>query len=113
MFTSLPEGRSSQTDVAYTAEQTSLSALRLLLVKSVEAISFILLLIDYKISDLIATCDVETQKTLLGLTYQDLLVTKKGRDVARALVSAIINQQIGQQVSVSRISGHRVRQRVC
>lgn len=82
-------------------EQKSLSALRLLLIQSVEAISFILLLIDYKISDIITSCTPELQSTFLSLNYQELLTSKKGRDTARGLVSVIINQQIGQQLSVS------------
>ncbi|SGY61158.1 BQ5605_C007g04532 [Microbotryum silenes-dioicae] len=89
---------------AYQTEQTSLEALRSLLVRSVEAISFVLLLIDYQISDLVVMCDQDTQKMLLGLSWQDLLTKKVGRDVARKLVSAIINQQIGRQLSVDAIS---------
>lgn len=101
LFTLLPDGgRSAQAAVAYKAEQTSLNGLRLLLTQSVEALSFILLLIDYKISDIIASCQPATQQALLKLTYQDLLTTQVGRDTARSLVSAIINQQIGRQLSV-------------
>ncbi|SCV71463.1 BQ2448_3051 [Microbotryum intermedium] len=89
---------------AYQTEQTSLEALRSLLVQSVEAISFVLLLIDYQISDLVAMCDQETQKSLLEMSWQDLLTKKVGREVARKLVSAVINQQIGRQLSVDAIS---------
>ncbi|KAI5478404.1 nuclear pore complex protein Nup155 [Pseudohyphozyma bogoriensis] len=105
LFTLLPDGgRSTQPAIAFQTELTSLAGLRLLLNQSVEAISFVLLLIDYKISDIIAACDPSLQKTLLGLTYQELLTTKTGREVARALVSAVINQQIGRQLSVDAIS---------
>ena len=38
------------------------------------------------------------------MTYADLLTTSKGRDIARSLVSAIINIQIGQNLSVDAIS---------
>lgn len=38
------------------------------------------------------------------MTYADLLTTSKGRDIARSLVSAIINLQIGQNLSVEAIS---------
>lgn len=100
LFSHLPEGRSSQTDPAYLAEQNSIASLRVLLVQSVEAISFILLLIDYRISNIIASCSPELQSTFLSLTYQELLTSKKGRDTARGLVSVIINQQIGLQLSV-------------
>lgn len=39
-------------------------------------------------------------KRLIGLQYRGLITTKDGRDVARALVTAVINQQIAQQTSV-------------
>lgn len=96
--------RSNQPAPAYQAEQASLSSLRLLLTQSVEAISFILLLIDYKISNIIAGCSPELQNNLLSLTYQELLTSQKGRDVARGLVSAVIHHQIGRQLSVDAIS---------
>lgn len=38
------------------------------------------------------------------MNYADLLTTTKGRDVARSLVSTIINMQIGQNLSVDAIS---------
>lgn len=42
------------------------------------------------------------------MSYSDLLTTTKGRDMARNLVSAIINMQIGQNLSVStRVSPSR------
>ncbi|GAA6024169.1 hypothetical protein JCM10207_005590 [Rhodosporidiobolus poonsookiae] len=105
LFTHLPDSsRAGHNAAAFTAEQNSLAALRLLLTQSVEAISFVLLLIDYKLPDIVAACAPELQKELAALTYADLLTTKKGRDVARGLVSAVINQQIGRHLSVDAIS---------
>lgn len=34
------------------------------------------------------------------MTWEDLLTTKAGRDVGKGLVTAVINQQISQQISV-------------
>ncbi|KAG0656686.1 hypothetical protein C6P46_006988 [Rhodotorula mucilaginosa] len=105
LFTHIPDSsRAGHNAAAYAAEQASLSALRLLLVQSVEAISFILLLIDYKLSDIVASCQPELQQELAQLTYANLLTTKGGRSVARGLVSAVINQQIGRHLSVDAIS---------
>lgn len=105
LFTHIPDSsRAGHNAAAYAAEQASLSALRLLLVQSVEAISFILLLIDYKLPDIVASCQPELQQELAQLTYAELLTTKGGRSVARGLVSAVINQQIGRHLSVDAIS---------
>lgn len=38
------------------------------------------------------------------MNYADLLTTAKGRDMARNLVSAIINVQIGQNLSVDAVA---------
>ncbi|CEQ42380.1 SPOSA6832_04172, partial [Sporobolomyces salmonicolor] len=105
LFTHVPDSsRSSPSSAAYQAEQASLGSLRLLLTQSVEAISFILLLIDYQLPEIVASCAPELQKQLLELTYAELLTSKRGRDVARGLVSAVINQQIGRHLSVDAIS---------
>lgn len=93
--------RAPQSAHAHETEHSSLNALRLLLVQSVEAISFVLLLIDYQLSDIVAMCDPDTQSKLLSLTFRDLLTKKQGREIARSLISAVINQQIGRQMSVS------------
>lgn len=41
---------------------------------------------------------------MLNLTYDDLLTTVKGREVARSIVNAVMNQQISQQTSIDAIS---------
>lgn len=45
--------------------------------------------------------DPALQKALGALTYEALLTTKDGKDTARSLVNALVNQQITQQISVS------------
>ncbi|GAA5938722.1 uncharacterized protein JCM15063_004847 [Sporobolomyces koalae] len=107
LFTHLPDSAarmSQDSSSPFQAEQKSLNALRLLLIQSVEAISFILLLIDYQLPEIVSACSPELQKTLSELTYSELLTTKTGRDVARGLVSSVINQQIGRHLSVDAIS---------
>jgi hypothetical protein len=102
LFTNLPDSsRSSHDSSPFQAEQRSLNSLRLLLIQSVEAISFILLLIDYQLPEIVSACSPELQKKLSELTYAELLTSKTGRDVARGLVSSVINQQIGRHLSVS------------
>ncbi|KAK7059035.1 hypothetical protein VNI00_001659 [Paramarasmius palmivorus] len=89
---------------AWKAEQSSVSALTALLSRTIEALSFVLLLCDYHFGDLISKCDGETQKTIASLTFEDLITTQNGMNVSRALVNVIIDQQIGQQISVDTIS---------
>lgn len=87
--------------LAWDQEEASIEGLKLLLKQAIEAISFVLLLADYKLPDVIAKCDQSTQATLTSLTFQGLLTSQGGRDVARTLVTALIELQIGQELGVS------------
>ncbi|KAI5123612.1 hypothetical protein M0805_003428 [Coniferiporia weirii] len=110
MFSSAPGeqvgsgGRQGAEHDAWKVEQSSASLLQTLLGRSVEAISFILLLIDYHFGDLVAQCDKDTQVVISSLTYEELITTESGLHVSRALVNVIINSQIGQQISIDTVS---------
>ncbi|KIJ68529.1 hypothetical protein HYDPIDRAFT_82110 [Hydnomerulius pinastri MD-312] len=85
---------------AWRVEQSSVSQLQALLTRTIEAISFVLLLSDYRLGELIAQCDPETQKLVISMTYEELITTQNGMNASRALVNVVIDQQIGQQISV-------------
>ncbi|KAK8846777.1 hypothetical protein IAR55_005865 [Kwoniella newhampshirensis] len=90
--------------IAWDQEEMSLHGLQVLLKQAVEAISFVLLLSDYKISDVILKTDMGTQQTLANLTFQSFLTSLDGKDVARRLVTALIEQQIGQELGIDTLS---------
>lgn len=46
-------------------------------------------------------CDSATQSALASLTFESLITSSDGRAVARKLVTALIEQQIGQELGVS------------
>ena len=46
-------------------------------------------------------CEPDVQQMIANLTFEDLITNEKGIAVSRALVNVVINQQIGQQISVS------------
>ncbi|CED85089.1 Nuclear pore complex, Nup155 component (D Nup154, sc Nup157/Nup170) [Phaffia rhodozyma] len=108
LFTTGPASEYSQTRSSdldsWRTEQSSVNALVAMITQAIEAISFVLLLIDYKLPETISSCALELQQSFLDLTYQDLLTTVKGRDVARNIVNAVVHQQISQRVSVETIS---------
>lgn len=45
-------------------------------------------------------CDPATQSALASLTFESLITSSDGRAVARKLVTALIEQQIGQELGV-------------
>ncbi|KAI9603600.1 hypothetical protein KEM48_000900 [Puccinia striiformis f. sp. tritici PST-130] len=74
LLASIPDVRTAgRTDPAvYNLEQASIVGLRVLLTQAIEALSFIHLLIDYKLSDLLTASPREVSETLLTLTYRDV-----------------------------------------
>lgn len=97
-------GAAEDEQAMYRAEQASLNALRTLLSQALEALSFVQLLIDHRLSNIIAACPPALQKQLLDLTYADLLTTRAGRDAARGLVAAVIDAQIGAQMGIDAVA---------
>ncbi|KAK2461979.1 hypothetical protein APHAL10511_006442 [Amanita phalloides] len=89
---------------AWKVEQSSVSELLSLLTRTIEALSFVLLLNDYRLGELIQQCDKEVQQITASQTFEDLITTQNGLIVSRALVNVVIDQQIGQQISVDTIS---------
>ncbi|KAF9568469.1 nucleoporin [Agrocybe pediades] len=89
---------------AWKAEQSSVSELQSLLARTIEALSFVLLLNDYQLGDLISKCEPDVQKLILEQTFEDLITSQHGMTISRALVNVVIDQQIGQQISVDTIS---------
>lgn len=89
---------------AWKAEQKSVAELQALLARTIEGVSFFLLLIDHRIGELIGQTDDVTQKLIISMTFEELITGQNGVVVSRALVNVIIDQQIGQQIAVDTIS---------
>ncbi|ORX34408.1 Non-repetitive/WGA-negative nucleoporin C-terminal-domain-containing protein [Kockovaella imperatae] len=93
--------------LAWDQEESSVEALKKLLNQAIEAISFILLLNDYRISEIIARrcrCDGPLQSSLSNLLWRDLVCSINGKDIAKKLVTALIEQQIGQELGIDTLS---------
>ena len=88
--------------IAWDQEELSLDGLYKLIKQASEAISFMLLLNDYKLPDLVARCGSSVSNELKGTAFRDLFTSQPARNVAKKLVTALIEQQIGQELGVSR-----------
>lgn len=49
-------------------------------------------------------CDADSKKLVETQTFEDLITSQNGMTISRALVNVVIDQQIGQQISVDTIS---------
>ncbi|TIB10278.1 hypothetical protein E3P92_02688 [Wallemia ichthyophaga] len=102
--TTAGDSRDRTDQSAWKAEHASLIGIDHLITQCIEGISFILLLIDYNLSETLSHCEQNLQEQFLNLTYVDLLTTNHGRDIARNVVNEVINQQISKQISIDAIS---------
>ncbi|KAH8835728.1 nucleoporin [Flagelloscypha sp. PMI_526] len=102
--TQAARGGPTEEQEAWKVERKSISELQTLFTRTIEALSFVLLLNDYRLGDLVAKCEQATQNVITNLTYEELVTTQNGMDASRALVNVIIDQQIGQQISVDTVS---------
>ncbi|KAF9462165.1 nucleoporin [Collybia nuda] len=89
---------------AWKVEQNSVSELLSLLARTIEALSFVLLLDDYRLGDLVSQCSPDVQKLINSQSFEDLVTSQNGMMISRALVNVLIDHQIGQQISVDTIS---------
>ncbi|KAI9136594.1 Non-repetitive/WGA-negative nucleoporin C-terminal-domain-containing protein [Paraphysoderma sedebokerense] len=79
---------------ALQAERASLYGVSQLLTQTIEAISFVLLMIDYRLPELVERLPYHVQSDVSDLTYEHLITTPKGRTLCRELVSLVIQEQI-------------------
>ncbi|KAK0530039.1 hypothetical protein OC834_003460 [Tilletia horrida] len=89
---------------AWKVEHDRVESIRALISRTLEALSFVLLLIDYQLVAVVSQLKPERQSQLASLSYVDLVTTSQGRDIARALVEAVIDRQIASQVSIDSIA---------
>ncbi|KAK0554278.1 hypothetical protein OC846_002161 [Tilletia horrida] len=89
---------------AWKVEHDRVESIRALISRTLEALSFVLLLIDYQFPTVVALLKPPVQTQLSQITFADLITSVGGRDLARALVEAVIDRQISSQVSIDSIA---------
>lgn len=90
--------------LALREEKESFDNLLSLIDRCLEAIGFLILLIDYQLPNIVLKCSPPIQTSLSNLTFSDLAVTETGRDVARGLAEAFIDAQVAAQVNIDAVA---------
>ncbi|KAJ1332110.1 hypothetical protein BSLG_008929 [Batrachochytrium salamandrivorans] len=85
-------------------EQESLANMHELIRQSIETISFVSLLIDYKLPSMIGSLSDLEKRELQGFTFEALVSTVKGRDVGKMLMASLVNKQIEKEIGVELIT---------
>ena len=99
-------GRTStkQAEISMQAEHRALYSLVLLISSIIESISFVLVLFDERIEEIILSLPNETRQRVRELTYDGLVSTENGKDLAKELVRAIVNRNITQGSNVETVA---------
>lgn len=95
---------SKQEEVSLQAEHRALHSIQVLITEIVEGISFVLVLFDERIEEIILSLTNEPRQQLRSLTYEGLFSTAAGKELARELIKAIVNRNIASGSNVEVIA---------
>ena len=93
-----------QEEISLQAEHRALNSLVVLIQNMIEGISFVLVLFDERIEEIVLSLPVETRLQVRDLTYEILFCTSKGKDLAKELVKAIVNRNIANGSNVDTVA---------
>jgi nuclear pore complex protein Nup155 len=99
-----PDSRPTNGDhEAWKCEQESFWNINELVLLSIEAIAFLSILIDFKISNIAKLMSGHDILELKQMTFETLVVTPKGKDIAKSLMTALVNTQINNELGVESV----------
>ena len=93
-----------QEETALQAEHRALHSLVQLVSHTIEGISFVLVLFDERVEDIVAALPDDSKQRFLKLTFEELFSTSKGHDIAKELVKGIVNRNIAKGSNVETVA---------
>ncbi|KAJ6096914.1 hypothetical protein N7486_007660 [Penicillium sp. IBT 16267x] len=100
----LARAATKQEETALQGEHRALHSLVELVSHTIEGISFVLVLFDERVDEIVATLPEESKQKFLKLTYEELFSTTKGNEVAKELVKSIVNRNIAKGSNVETVA---------
>lgn len=98
-------GTSTKDDeIALKGEHRALHSLVKFTSDTIEGLSFILVLFEEKVAEIIPLLPEASRPHLLKLTFEELFTTKKGYELAKELVKAIVNRNIAKGSNVETVA---------
>lgn len=91
-------------ELALQGEHRALTALVKFVTEMIEAISFILVLFEEKVVEIVPLLPEQSRASFMTLTFEQLVGTKTGNALARDLVKAIVNRNIARGSNVESIA---------
>lgn len=100
----LRRASTKQEEVALQAEHRALHSLVLLIGDVIEGISFVLVLFEERVEEIMLSLSNEIRQQVRNLTYEGLFCTGLGKDLAKELVKAIVNRNIANGSNVDTVA---------
>ncbi|EHY59224.1 hypothetical protein HRR83_001507 [Exophiala dermatitidis] len=91
-------------EIALKGEHRALNSLVKFTSDTIEGLSFILVLFEEKVAEIIPLLPEASRPQMLQLTFEELFTTKKGYDLAKELVKAIVNRNIAKGSNVETVA---------
>ncbi len=99
------DGTSTKDDeIALRGEHRALHAMVNLTSDTIEGLSFILVLFEERVAEIIPLLPEASRPEMIRLTFEELFTTKKGYDLAKELVKAIVNRNIAKGSNVETVA---------
>lgn len=94
-------------EIVLQAEHRGMHALVVLVKQVIEGLSFVSILSDspdQKMTDLVLSISPQNRQQITQITLEELIVADKGRDIAKELITAVVNRRIAQGGTVESVS---------
>lgn len=100
----LSRASNKQEEIALQAEHRALHSLVQLVSDTIEGISFVLVLFDERVEEIVSLMSEESRARFIKLTFEELFCGTKGHEVAKELVKAIVNRNIAKGSNVETVA---------
>ncbi|KAI9844451.1 MAG: hypothetical protein M1838_002187, partial [Thelocarpon superellum] len=101
---SLTRVATKQEEIALQAEHRALHSLTLLVADIIEGISFVHVLFDERVDEIVLSLPDASRLQVRQLTFEGLFATTSGKDLAKELVKAIVNRNIANGSNVDTVA---------
>jgi len=91
-------------EIALKGEHRALHSLVKFTSDTIEGLSFVLVLFEEKVAEITALLPEASRAEFLKLTFEELFTSKKGYDLAKELVKAIVNRNLDKGSNVETIA---------
>ena len=95
---------SRQDEIANQGEHRAMHSVRELIARIIEGISFVIVLFDNNVNDILGALGDDSRQRARELTFEWLFVSSAGRELAKELVKAIVNRNIASGSNVDTVA---------